>query len=84
MTASCGRSGRSQPATLSLLTDRRQHAPAGRSGGEAGAPGVNQVDGEELPAKVTLELDEGQVVTVKTPGGGGWGRVDDDGNGTRR
>jgi N-methylhydantoinase B len=73
-----------QPATLSLLTDRRQHAPAGRAGGEAGAPGINLVDGEELPAKVTLELEEGQVVTVMTPGGGGWGRVDGDGNGTGR
>jgi N-methylhydantoinase B len=73
-----------QPATVSLLTDRRQHAPAGSGGGDAGAPGVNLVDGVELPAKLTLELDEGQVLTVKTPGGGGWGRVNGDGDATRR
>jgi N-methylhydantoinase B/oxoprolinase/acetone carboxylase alpha subunit len=29
-----------------------------------------------LPAKVTLDLDAGQVVTVMTPGGGGFGPYD--------
>ena len=73
-----------QPATVSLTHRRRQHAPAGSGGGDAGARGVNLVDGVELPAKLTLELDEGQVLTVKTPGGGGWGRVNGDGDATRR
>jgi N-methylhydantoinase B len=31
------------------------------------------VNGEEVPAKTTRELDAGDVVTVETPGGGGWG-----------
>ena len=62
-----------EPATLCLLTDRRRHAPPGAAGGASGATGHNLVDGEEVPAKVTLELGAGQVVTVKTPGGGGWG-----------
>ena len=65
-----------EAATLSLLTDRRRHPPAGRSGGAPGAPGVNLLDGDELPAKVTLELEAGQLVTVETPGGGGWGHED--------
>ena len=62
-----------EPATLCLLTDRRRHQPSGRNGGEPGACGVNMLDGHELPAKVTVDLDTGQVVTVLTPGGGGYG-----------
>ena len=62
-----------EPGTLCLLTDRRRHRPAGRAGGEPGACGVNLVDGSEVPAKVTVELGAGQVVTVMTPGGGGFG-----------
>jgi N-methylhydantoinase B len=62
-----------EPASLSLLTDRRRHAPPGRAGGEAGSVGANLLDGEQLPPKVTRELPEGAVVEVRTPGGGGWG-----------
>jgi N-methylhydantoinase B len=63
------------PATLSLLTDRRRHAPQGLEGGEPGRPGRNLVNGDEVPSKVTLELDDGDVVTLETPGGGGFGRI---------
>jgi N-methylhydantoinase B len=62
-----------EPATLSLLTDRRRHAPQGLKGGGPGRPGRNLLNGEELPAKTTRELDSGDIVTVETPGGGGWG-----------
>jgi N-methylhydantoinase B len=62
-----------EPATLCLLTDRRRHVPAGRAGGAPGACGRNLIDGDEVPAKVTAELAAGQVVTVLTPGGGGFG-----------
>jgi N-methylhydantoinase B len=62
-----------EPATLSLLTDRRRHAPQGLEGGSPGRPGRNLVNGEEVAPKVTLELAAGDVVTVETPGGGGWG-----------
>lgn len=62
-----------EPATLCLLTDRRRYAPVGRAGGSPGACGVNLIDGREVAAKVTAELAVGQVVTVMTPGGGGWG-----------
>ncbi|HEY7603437.1 MAG TPA: hydantoinase B/oxoprolinase family protein [Gaiellaceae bacterium] len=64
-----------EPATLSLLTDRRRHAPLGLDGGEPGSPGRNLLNGAELPPKVTRELEPGDVVTVETPGGGGWGRI---------
>ncbi len=62
-----------EPASLSLLTDRRRHAPKGARGGEDGSTGENLLDDEPLPPKVTRELRPGQVVTVRTPGGGGWG-----------
>jgi N-methylhydantoinase B len=62
-----------EPATLSLLTDRRRHAPLGLHGGEPGRPGRNLLNDDELPPKTTRELEAGDVVTVETPGGGGWG-----------
>jgi N-methylhydantoinase B len=58
---------------LSLLTERRTHAPAGSAGGEPGRPGRNLVNGRELPAKATVDLEAGDVVRIETPGGGGYG-----------
>jgi N-methylhydantoinase B len=63
-----------EPASLSLLTDRRRHPPRGAAGGKPGRVGRNLIDGEELPAKTSRELGAGDVVTVETPGGGGYGR----------
>jgi N-methylhydantoinase B len=57
----------------SLITERRAHAPRGGAGGEPGLPGRNLRGGEELPAKATVELAAGEVITVETPGGGGYG-----------
>ena len=62
-----------EPCRLSIVSERRRHAPRGARGGAAGAPGRNLLNGRELPAKVTLDLDEGDVVTIETPGGGGHG-----------
>jgi N-methylhydantoinase B len=56
---------------VSLLTERRQHAPAGRDGGEDGACGRNLLNGKELPAKVSRSLRAGDVLRIETPGGGG-------------
>jgi len=66
-----------EPATLSLLTDRRRHGPLGAAGGDPGRPGGNDLNGRPLPPKVSLPLAAGDVVTITTPGGGGWGRADD-------
>ncbi|MCV2393965.1 hydantoinase B/oxoprolinase family protein [Actinotalea sp. M2MS4P-6] len=66
-----------EEANLNLLTDRRRHAPAGLAGGADGAMGRNLVDdgtgAVDLPPKVATHLGAGDVVTVVTPGGGGWG-----------
>jgi N-methylhydantoinase B/oxoprolinase/acetone carboxylase alpha subunit len=35
--------------------------------------GCNLVNGEPAGAKLTRDLVEGDVVTIETPGGGGWG-----------
>ena len=65
-----------EPASLSLLTDRRRHAPRGIEGGEPGEVGRNLLNDEELPPKVSRDLEDGDVVTIRTPGGGGYGRVE--------
>ncbi|HZD74074.1 MAG TPA: hydantoinase B/oxoprolinase family protein [Actinomycetota bacterium] len=62
-----------ESASLSLLTDRRRHGPAGAHGGADGQPGRNLLDGAELPPKTSRHLSPGTVVTVITPGGGGFG-----------
>ncbi len=58
---------------LSILSERRTRAPRGTSGGEDGASGRNLLNGEPVPAKVTRDLRAGDVVTIETPGGGGYG-----------
>jgi N-methylhydantoinase B len=58
---------------LSIISERRSHAPQGERGGGPGAPGRNLLNGEPLPAKVTRDLAGGDVVTIETPGGGGFG-----------
>ncbi|WP_137283737.1 hydantoinase B/oxoprolinase family protein [Halorussus salinisoli] len=60
-------------ATVSLLTERRRHAPKGLDGGRSGALGENRIDGERVGAKTTVEVPAGTTVTVLTPGGGGHG-----------
>jgi N-methylhydantoinase B len=59
---------------LSIISERRRHAPQGERGGGPGAPGRNALDGESLPPKVTRDLAAGDIITIETPGGGGHGR----------
>ena len=59
---------------LSVVSERRARAPQGERGGEPGAPGRNLLNGETLPAKVTRDVVAGDVITIETPGGGGFGR----------
>ncbi len=61
-----------------LLTDRRRRPPYGLDGGSPGQAGENALirDGKEipLPGKGTVELEAGDVLSIRTPGGGGYGR----------
>ena len=65
------------PAQITLLTDRRRGRPYGLSGGMPGRGGRNLVKSNggwrKLPAKGTISVKAGDVVSVQTPGGGGWG-----------
>jgi N-methylhydantoinase B len=61
--------------TFSLIGERRRHGPRGASGGSAGAPGRDLLDGRPLPGKITGTLHAGQRLRVETPGGGGFGDV---------
>jgi N-methylhydantoinase B len=64
-------------ATVSLLTERRKVPPRGVRGGADGATGEILIDGEAVPAKTTVEVDAGTTVTIRTPGGGGYGDPED-------
>ena len=63
---------------LSLLTQRRALAPSGARGGADGLAGRNLLNGRELPAFVTTDVEPGDVVRIETPGGGGFGRAPTD------
>jgi N-methylhydantoinase B len=58
---------------LGLMTERRRHGPHGAAGGEDGSPGANRLNGRRLPAKCSLDLRAGDILEIRTPGGGGWG-----------
>lgn len=64
--------------TVSLLTERRRHPPYGLQGGQPGQPGENVLittAGERrLPGKINLTLAPGSRLSLRTPGGGGWGK----------
>ncbi len=78
---------RDHVATFSVLADRQRHAPYGLAGGEDGTPGAvwrrlppaeaeadaDGADETRLPGKSTHDLPPGTVVSIRTPGGGGYG-----------
>jgi len=63
---------------VTILSERRKNPPYGLSGGESGLCGENVVirSGKEipLPGKGTVELKAGDVISIRTPGGGGYGK----------
>lgn len=69
-----------EPATVTLLTERRAVAPRGLDGGADGAVGENQLDGRPLPAKGQWPVAAGARIRLATPGGGGFGAVPTNGS----
>jgi 5-oxoprolinase (ATP-hydrolysing) len=66
--------------SLSILSTRRIVAPFGLMGGEDAAKGENWIrraDGklEQLDGAAQAELEAGDTVIVRTPGGGGFGKI---------
>jgi N-methylhydantoinase B len=66
------------PASVTLLTDRRDTAPWGSAGGAPGASGRNLLNGSPLPGRVEFEVAAGDRLRLETPGGGGWGETGKD------
>lgn len=66
------------PATVTLMTERRDRPPWGLEGGQDAEVGENLLlrDGvsRPLPNKCTVEVQAGDRVIIKTPGGAGAGR----------
>ncbi|XP_050396145.1 5-oxoprolinase isoform X1 [Patella vulgata] len=74
-----------RPFTLSVLTERRVFVPYGMNGGEPGKCGVNLMyykDGRivNLGGKNSVDVKPGDVFHLETPGGGGYGPVDEQGS----
>ncbi|MFJ2296275.1 hydantoinase B/oxoprolinase family protein [Streptomyces sp. NPDC087894] len=69
-----------EPVTVALLSSHRRVPPYGMAGGGPGALGeqyVERAGGETvtpLDGCDTAELDTGDVLVLRTPGGGGYGR----------
>jgi 5-oxoprolinase (ATP-hydrolysing) len=64
--------------SASILSGHRLVPPFGLAGGNPGQVGENSVqrsDGtiEPLPGTVQIEVEAGDILTIKTPGGGGFG-----------
>lgn len=65
-------------ARVSLLTERRILRPYGLAGGGDGVCGSNRLrvpgrEEEALPGKWSGECPAGAILSIQTPGGGGWG-----------
>ncbi|MCB1748736.1 MAG: hydantoinase B/oxoprolinase family protein, partial [Gammaproteobacteria bacterium] len=54
------------PATVTVLSERRRHAPPGLAGGGAGRRGENRLNGTERPAKATLDVTTGDRLELAT------------------
>ena len=69
---------------VSIVSERRgPYPPFGLKGGRPGQLGCNLLQRagsskvENLGGKVAIDVNEGDVLTIETPGGGGWGRQDE-------
>ena len=66
------------PARVTLMSERRKLAPPGYHGGHHGHPGENRllrggVEEVQLSGKEVVDVQAGDVISVHTPGAGGWG-----------
>ncbi|KAL3835035.1 hypothetical protein ACJIZ3_009771 [Penstemon smallii] len=70
-----------RPVVVSILSERRVHAPRGVKGGGNGARGANYLITKDkrkvyLGGKNTIDVEAGEILQIFTPGGGGWGSLD--------
>lgn len=69
-----------RPVVVSILSERRVHAPRGLKGGKDGLRGVNYLITKDkrrvyLGGKNSIKVEAGEILQIFTPGGGGWGSV---------
>lgn len=62
-----------EPASVSLLTERRLTQPWGLAGGENAVAGVNSLNDTTLGPKINIHTQVGDRLRIETPGGGGYG-----------
>ena len=65
-------------ARVTLMSERRKLPPPGYHGGHHGEPGENVLfrGGYEevtLAGKELVDVEAGDVISIRTPGAGGWG-----------
>ncbi|MHA2315575.1 MAG: hydantoinase B/oxoprolinase family protein, partial [Candidatus Hermodarchaeia archaeon] len=64
-------------AVVSIQSDRRHFAPWGLNGGKPARLGRNRhregTEWKDLPGKITFTARKGDVISIQTPGGGGYG-----------
>ncbi|EST19118.1 hydantoinase B/oxoprolinase family protein [Streptomyces roseochromogenus] len=70
-----------EPMTVAVVSSHRRVPPYGMAGGEPGALGENLIehaDGhtQQLRGCDTADVTEGDVLVIRTPGGGGYGPTD--------
>jgi N-methylhydantoinase B len=67
------------PARVTVISERRRRGPYGLQGGSPGLPGRNSVLQDQtvrgLPGKFQIDLPAAAVLTVASPGGGGFGKA---------
>jgi N-methylhydantoinase B len=64
-----------QPANVTLLSERRSHAPWGLHGASHGRCGRNLLNQQVIKAKQNFSVQSGDRLVVESAGGGGWGRA---------
>lgn len=69
-----------RPVVVSILSERRVHAPRGLNGGKDGSRGANYLITKDkrmvyLGGKNTIKVQAGERLQILTPGGGGWGSL---------
>ena len=62
-------------AEVTLLTERRVHAPWGLAGGRPARKGKNLLNGKVLEPKTACSVIAGDRLEIRSPGGGGYGLV---------
>ena len=71
------------PSRVTILSERRKFPPPGYHGGHPGQPGENLLwrggfEEVQLAGKETLDVDSGDILSIRTPGGGGWGAPEEE------